>query len=86
MGQGSSIAMSCGVSYRHGSDPALQWLWRRPAATALIQPLAWELPYVMRVALKSKKKKLDNSLNPNISVFTLNDQNSPVKGMISDGT
>ena len=26
-------------------DPALLWLWRRLAATALIQPLAWEPPY-----------------------------------------
>ena len=29
----------------------------RPAATALIQPLARELPYDAGVALKSKKKK-----------------------------
>ena len=25
-------------------DPALLWLWQRPAAAAQIQPLAWELP------------------------------------------
>ena len=25
-------------------DPVLLWLWRRPAAAALIGPLAWELP------------------------------------------
>ena len=25
-------------------DSVLVWLWCRPAATALIQPLAWELP------------------------------------------
>jgi len=36
--------MSCGVGCRCGSDPALLWLWRRPVATALIQPLAWESP------------------------------------------
>ena len=30
---------------RRGSDPALLWLWRRPVATAPIQPLAWEPPY-----------------------------------------
>ena len=34
-------------------DPALPWLWYRPAAVALIQPLAWELPYSPSVALKS---------------------------------
>ena len=27
-------------------------LWRKPAATALIPPLAWESPYTMGVALK----------------------------------
>ena len=49
--------MSCGVSRRRGSDPALLWLWCRLAAVALIQPLAWEPLYVMDMALKSKKKK-----------------------------
>ena len=32
-------------------------LWHRPAAVALILPLAWELPYAADVALKRKKKK-----------------------------
>ena len=36
--------MSCGVGRRHGSDPPLLWLWRRPAAAAPIGPLAWEPP------------------------------------------
>ena len=26
-------------------DPALLWLWFRPAVVALIRPLAWEPPY-----------------------------------------
>ena len=38
-------------------NPALLWLWYRPTAAALIQPLAWELPYAAGVALESKKKK-----------------------------
>ena len=40
-------------------DPALLWLWCRPAAraTATIQPLAWELPYAAGAALKKKKRK-----------------------------
>ena len=41
-------------------DPALPWLWRRPAAIALIRPPAWEPPYAVDVALekdKIKKKK-----------------------------
>ena len=44
---------SC-VRHRHGSDPALLWLWYRLAAAALIRPLAWELPYATGVALKKK--------------------------------
>ena len=43
--KGSSIAMSCGVGLRCIWDPVFLWLWCRPAAAALIQPLAWELPY-----------------------------------------
>ena len=49
--------MDCGVSWRHSSDPVLLWLWHRPAAAALIQPLAWEPPYASDVALKTKPKK-----------------------------
>ena len=57
MGQGSGIAVSCGVGCRHGSDPELLWLWQGLAATALIQPLAWELPCAEGVALKGQDKK-----------------------------
>ena len=49
--------MSCGVIHRCGSDLALLWLWHRLTATAPIQPLAWESPYAMDVALKKKEKK-----------------------------
>ena len=40
------------------------WLWRRPVATAPIQPLAWEPPYAVGAAqeiattTKDKKKKI----------------------------
>ena len=43
---GLRICHCCCVDHRLSSDLVLLWLWRRPAATALIQPLAWELPYV----------------------------------------
>ena len=43
--------MSCGVGCKHGLDLVLLWLWCRSAAATLIRPLAWELPYVMGVAL-----------------------------------
>ena len=33
------------------------WLWCRPVATALIQPLAWEPLYAVGAALKRKKTK-----------------------------
>ena len=42
--------MSCGVGRRLSLDPALLWLWRRPVATAPIQPLAWEPPYAVGAA------------------------------------
>ena len=38
----------------------LLWLWRRPAATALIQPLAWEPSYTASVALKKRTKTEHN--------------------------
>ena len=51
--------MSCGAGHRCGSDPELLRLWCRPAAAvALIQPLAWELPYAAGAALKKKKNDL----------------------------
>ena len=52
MGKGSGIAMSCGIGHRGDSDPALLWLWCRPSAIALIQPLAWEPPYALGAALQ----------------------------------
>ena len=48
--------MSCSVGHKLGSDPALLWLWCRPAATAPVGPLVWESPYAAGVALKKKKK------------------------------
>ena len=50
----------CGVGCRRGSDPILLWLRCRPAATALIRPLAWEPPCAAgsgpRKGKKEKKK------------------------------
>ena len=46
--------MSYGVGHRCSSDLALLWLWCKPLATALIQPLAWELPCAVGIAPKSK--------------------------------
>ena len=59
--------MSCGIGYRHGSDPTLYGL----AAVALIQPLAWELPYAMGVALKEQKQRKKRSAKVMTSVKNL---------------
>ena len=64
MGYGSGVALSCGVGRRLSLDPMLLWLWHRPAATALIGPLAWEPPCAVGVAperQKRPKKKRDNN-------------------------
>ena len=61
--------MSCGVGCKSSSDLEWLWLWlwlwRRLAATAPIQPLAWECPYAMGAALKKikdKKKKKEKNI------------------------
>ena len=51
-------------------DPALLWLWCRPAATALIGPLAWEPPYATGATLERKKTK-NNQDNNNSNQKTL---------------
>ena len=72
MGRGSRVAVSQGVDGTHGSDSGL-WLWCRPAAVSLIQPLAWELPYAMGVALKSKQNKTKQTMvSENESKMNLN--------------
>ena len=48
--------MSCGIDCRLGLDPALLWLWRRPATTAPIRPLTWDPPYAMSATLEKDKK------------------------------
>ena len=77
--------MSYGVGRRRGSDPTLLWLWCRPAATALIRPLALEAPYAAGVAQEiakrpKKKKKKKRILDKSISGFKdniLSNETSP---------
>ena len=58
-----ALRVSCGAGHRHGSDPALLWLWRRTAAIALIRPLTWEPPHAPDAALeKTKRQKKKESL------------------------
>ena len=64
VGEGSGVAVSCGVGHRLGSDPTLLWLWLwlwcKLAATIAIQPLAWEFPYAVGFGPKKKKKRQKN--------------------------
>ena len=69
MGQESGVAVSCGVGHRCGSNMALLWLWRRPAAVVPIRPLAWEPPYAADAALKNKNKQTKNILVHSDSKF-----------------
>ena len=62
--KGSSVATNCGVGRRRVSDLELLWLWCTLAAVALIQPLLWEPPYAVGVALKRKKKKKEYTAIP----------------------
>ena len=57
MGKVSGSALSCAVGHRRSLDVAMLWLWHRPAAAALIQPIAWEPAYATGAALISKKIK-----------------------------
>ena len=53
--------MSCDIGPKRDKESTLLWIWRRPAATAPIQPLAWEPPYAagaaQEIAKRQKKKK-----------------------------
>ena len=44
-------------------DPALLWLWCRPAAAAPIWSLDWEPPYAMGTALKKATNKQQQQKN-----------------------
>ena len=74
--------MSCGEGRRLSSDLMLLWLWCRPAAAALIRPLAGEPPCAVGVALKRQEKKKKVQLrilkNVNIKGFNLIN-NKPVQ-------
>ena len=63
--------MSCGVGPRRCSDPVLLWLWCRPAATAPIQPLAWEPPYAAGAAQKKKKKVMISQIAVSVASRSL---------------
>ena len=59
------LLLSCGVGHEQDVNLVLLWLWCRMAATALIQPLAWELPYATSAALKKigKRKSINKCMS-----------------------
>ena len=46
----------CGIGVKCSSDPALLWLWCRPAAAAPIQSLAQEISICHRCSTKKQNK------------------------------
>ena len=48
--------------YRLQRSLDMAWLWCGLATVAPIQPLAWESPYAMGVALKSQKKNRNKNI------------------------
>ena len=76
--------MSCAVGHRHNSDPKLLWLWCRPAATALIRPLAWEPPRAAGTALeKAKRQKKKRKKRSCIAHGNVEKQENWVWGYVS---
>ena len=65
--------MSCGVGGRRGLDLAWLWLWCRLAPVAPIRLLAWELPYALSAAVKSKqttnKHPAGRALYANVNIY-----------------
>ena len=76
--------MSWGLGRRVGSDLALLWLWRRPAAVAPIRPLAWEPPYAAGAALKRPKTKKKKSTAFFVQVPCSKTENGFIPSMAKD--
>ena len=64
-------------------DSELLWLWCSPAATALIQLLAWERPYAAGAALKKKKKMKDKIVQPSDFAEEMETQEGEVRSTVS---
>ena len=63
-----NLWLGCG----YGLDLVLLWLWYRPAAAALIPPLAWDLPYPAGAGVKRKKYIFDFSSYDSNAVLLIN--------------
>ena len=61
--------MSWGIGHSLSLDPALLWLWQRPAATALIRPLAWEPPCATGAALEKTENNNNNMVKIGVPIM-----------------
>ena len=61
--------MSYGVGSRHGLDPTLLWLWRRPAAIGPIRPLAWEPPHAVAAVQEMAKTHTQKIVFLSLNIF-----------------
>ena len=77
---GSSVAMSCNVGQRQGSDLALLWLWRRLEDAAPNWPLSWEFLHDVDTALK-RQKNVDFKSNFLFIIFWLHPQHEEFPGL-----
>ena len=59
------------------------WLWRRPAATAPIRPLAWEPPYATGAAPRPKKTKDKRKKKGNILTILTTEPYNPLHPILS---
>ena len=75
--------MSCGVGHRRDLDLALLWLWCRPATVALIQPIAWEPPGAVGVALKKQNKQTNKKSQADLASYPV--PASKLKSPVSAG-
>ena len=69
MGEGSGIAVSCGVGRRCSSDPAVLWLWGRLVATVFFGPPALEPTHATGAALKRRKGERKKEMTVDINYF-----------------
>ena len=58
------------------------WLWCWPAATSLIRPLAWDIPYAVGAA---RRKEGRNRKSPFIFIYRLVDESAILKYLHSQG-
>ena len=78
------LPVSCDVGRRCSSDLELLWLWHRPAATALIRPLAWDL-HMRRMQLRKRQKDKKGKKKKKKAVATFCQEVDPASPALESG-